>query len=443
MACAITVPPEYLSAYSVLYELVHALSMSIPPTPLMVTAGGLPDLANLTLREVEPLTNAVACLSEENIATAASKRKSVSTSTDPSSTSSTASNIVRHDSGQLSVRLILLSRLLDVRNHEKLMTLSNTGIGGALLAMLRDIFLQAARAIGGDTAQALTPTNVESIFNATGSMLVRPPMYAAQLSVPGRLPFAAATVLYQKLLMVLTAERDELAKNTKAGLPLLTWLMSKSITDQSALVHSLGTSIEARLRTALTVGTGGASGTWSTSSASNYALSSDENATDTLPMPPPSPMPPSHPMPPTLPMSPSPALPPLLPQATLRENLIRLVSTMTGATLSGPTQRDVNEALERGLGMINSTARPLLDMPLLDALLHSAGAQLLAELIGALPQLENVQTHSNSIEGFLDRLLRGCDCVASMHCSAAAIAQWIDEDALAALSGDGDDRGGW
>ena len=75
------------------------------------------------------------------------------------------------------------------------MTLSNTGIGGALLAMLRDIFLQAARAIGGDTAQALTPTNVESIFNATGSMLVRPPMYAAQLSVPGRLPFAAATVL--------------------------------------------------------------------------------------------------------------------------------------------------------------------------------------------------------------------------------------------------------
>ena len=93
--------------------------------------------------------------------------------------------------------------------------------------------------------------------------------------------------------------------------------------------------------------------------------------------------------------------------------------------------------------MINSTARPLLDMPLLDALLHSAGAQLLAELIGALPRLENVQTHSTSIEGFLDRLLRGCDCVASMHCSAAAIAQWIDEDALAAFSGDGDGRGGW
>ena len=157
MACAITVPPEYLSAYSVLYELVHALSMSIPPTPLMVTAGGLPDLANLTLREVEPLTNAVACLSEENIATPASKRKSVSTSTDPSSTSSTASNIVRHDSGQLSVRLILLSRLLDVRNHEKLMTLSNTGIGGALLAMLRDIFLQAARAIGGTLHRHLPP----------------------------------------------------------------------------------------------------------------------------------------------------------------------------------------------------------------------------------------------------------------------------------------------
>ena len=62
MACAITVPPEYLGAYIVLYELVHALSMSIPPTPLMVTAGGLPDLANLTLREVEPLTNAVGSL---------------------------------------------------------------------------------------------------------------------------------------------------------------------------------------------------------------------------------------------------------------------------------------------------------------------------------------------------------------------------------------------
>ena len=54
-------------------------------------------------------------------------------------------------------------------------------------------------------------------------------------------------------------------------------------------------------------------------------------------------------------MPPSPALPPLLPQATLRENLIRLVSTVTGAPLSGPTQRDVDKALERGLGMIDST----------------------------------------------------------------------------------------
>ena len=78
---------------------------------------------------------------------------------------------------------------------------------GLTLPLNMRLRLGAAKAVGGATAVALTPTNVMSLFNASGSTLARPTLYAAQLSVPQRLPFAAASVVYRAMLEAIAAER--------------------------------------------------------------------------------------------------------------------------------------------------------------------------------------------------------------------------------------------
>ena len=361
------------------------------------------------------------------------KRKSDAASSTGGQTQSAA--VVRHDSGQLPVRITLLSRLLGTRDEVQLAAFAATGLGAALLTTLRATFLDAARAIGGEAAQALTPTNVESLFNATGSTLARPPLYEAQLSVPQRLPFAAATVVYRALLQALAAEREELTTRTE-GLSVAAWLTSTGAANAATMAHAIGSSIVERTRLALT--TGEAASAASTSAASSSAASSSD-AMDTLaphgqgllplPMPPPPPPPP-------------PPLLPLLPDATLRDNLFRLVRASTMAPLSDETRRAIDEALERGLELLDPTARPLLDTRLLDALLHWTGAQLLSQLLEALPWPSNQPTHADPVEGVLDRLLQGCSCVAAMRCPLEAVAHLLDEDALDALPSDGDGGSG-
>ena len=131
-----------------------------------------------------------------------------------------------------------------------------------------------------------------------------------------------------------------------------------------------------------------------------------------------------------------------MPDATLRDNLVRLVSAATVAPLSDETRRAIDEALERGLDLIDPTARPLLHTRLLDALLHWAGAQLLSQLLEALPWPSNQPTHADPVEGLLDRLAHGCSCAAAMHCPAEAIAHLLDDDELAALTSGGDGGSG-
>ena len=96
---------------------------------------------------------------------------------------------------------------------------------------------------------------------------------------------------------------------------------------------------------------------------------------------------------------------------------------------------------------VERAARPLLHERLLDALLHPAGAQLLAQLLDAQPRPSDAAAHDDDrIDVLLARLLSGCTCIASMQCSAIAVAEELDGDAMAAIMGgggdDGDDGGG-
>lgn len=147
-----------------------------------------------------------------------------------------------------------------------------------------------------------------------------------------------------------------------------------------------------------------------------------------LPMPPPLPHPP-----------PLPPLPSLDPDATLRDNLVRIVGTVTQQPLSDATRRAIDEALQRGLDLLDATARPLLRTRLLDALMHWAGAQLHSQVLEALPP--SSYASGDPVEDVLGRLLRGCACAATVRCPAPAFAEWLDEDALATLASEDDGSG--
>ena len=414
---------------------------------MAMSTGGLPlmpltlhRMATLTLRDAAAVAptavDAIAAVvpaavlidATEGIA-GPPKRKSTASTADGQAASS-APSVARHDSGQLSVRAILLSRLLGTRDEAQLAAFAASHVGAALLAMLRETFLHAAWAVGGASAQALTPTNVESIFNATGSTLARPALYAAQLSVPQRLPFAAATVVYRTLLDAVATEREALP--TPNGVSVAAWLASTGATSSTPL----GRSIFERTRELLSAGNAGSSGASGASSSSASTTGTTE------------PQSPSHgQVPPPLPLPLPPPLPSLQADATLRDNLVRIVGATTAVSLSDAQRRAIDDGLERSIGLLEPTARPLLHERLLDALLHPAGAQLLAQLLDAQPRLSDASARDDDrIDVLLARLLSGCTCIASMQCSAVAVAEELDGDAMAAIMGgggdDGDDGGG-
>ena len=371
------------------------------------------------------------------------KRKS------PAAASSSSAAVVRHDSGQVPVRLILLSRFLETRDEARLVALAASPVGAALLASLRDTFLHAARAIGGATAQALTPTNVQSLFNASGSTLARPALYEAQLSVPQRLPFAAASVVYRALLEAVADERHALETREGMGEAMdAAALLATSAPSDPSIVARMGESIR-RQTQAMLAAAGGARNAAS-SAASSSAASTTTDVFDagdpSGPMwPPPVPLP--LPMPPPAPTRPLLALPSLEPANTLRDNLTTLVSGV--AFVSDADRPRVEETLDRCLDLLDPMARPDLHAPLLVALVRPAVAQLLAQLLEAIHDAHDEATRAGpgapadpTLEGVLTRVLAGCTCAAGMHCSAATLSAIDDDETLSALIYDALDADG-
>ena len=105
----------------------------------------------------------------------------------------------RHDSGRMSIKLIILSRLLHTRDEPRLQTASMTGVGIAVSNALKRVVLAAA--------PSLTRQSVDILFNTVGATLSRQAQYNALLSLPDRLPWPQARKLYSSLLDAATAVR--------------------------------------------------------------------------------------------------------------------------------------------------------------------------------------------------------------------------------------------
>ena len=102
------------------------------------------------------------------------------------------------------------SRLLQTKDEARLEEYARSSQGEGLLRLLRIAFLEAAQAVAGSQAAVLTDGNVQSLFNAAGSMLAKAPLYSQLLSVPDRLPFEVASGVYRAMLDAIGAERNEL-----------------------------------------------------------------------------------------------------------------------------------------------------------------------------------------------------------------------------------------
>ena len=105
----------------------------------------------------------------------------------------------RHDSGRMSIKLIILSRLLHTRDEPRLQTASMSGVGIAVSNALKRVVLAAV--------PSLTLQSVDILFNTVGATLSRQTQYNALLSLPDRLPWPQARQLYSSLLDAATAVR--------------------------------------------------------------------------------------------------------------------------------------------------------------------------------------------------------------------------------------------
>ena len=105
--------------------------------------------------------------------------------------------------------------------------------GTALLQRMQGVMLAACRSVqGGETA--LTPDNMRTLFNLSGSALAHQTLYAAQMSLPQRLAFADAREAYHKVL-----EGLGVAVDTEDGALLQTLLLTGGGDDVDRVVDAV------------------------------------------------------------------------------------------------------------------------------------------------------------------------------------------------------------
>jgi len=312
---------------------------------------------------------------------------------------------LRHDSGNSPIRLILLSRLLQTKDEARLEEYARSSQGEGLLRLLRIAFLEAAQAVAGSQAAVLTDGNVQSLFNAAGSMLAKAPLYSQLLSVPDRLPFEVASGVYRAMLDAIGAERNELL-GTPSGEG-----SSSSGSGSSGLPASMLDRMYERLNKS--------PGSNSDAGASSSYSSADEQQPSRMqamavahPMPPPAP--PAIPMP--LEMAPA-SLPALRANESLASNCIHLVEAVT-RQLSDTDRSLVAGSLEQALGLLRQpaplsaamVARALRHTRLLDALVDDASnAMLLAQVVEAAQKVMQDGDVPDKVQRFTVHLRAGCD----------------------------------
>ena len=133
---------------------------------------------------------------------------------------------VRHDSGRMSIKLIILSRLMHTRDEPRLQAASMSGAGIAVLNAFKRVALAAI--------PSLTPQSVDILLNTVGATLSKEVQYNALLSLPDRLSWPQARKLYTSLLDAATAARD-----TPVGASVAALLSGDSAQNQAQVAPSI------------------------------------------------------------------------------------------------------------------------------------------------------------------------------------------------------------
>ena len=286
----------------------------------------------------------------------------------------------------VSVRLVVLSRLVKVRDEQLLVPAAAGPIGIALLAALREAVRRVAIAVGG-AAPTLHEQSVATFFSLSASTVATRRLYDGGLSLPTALPWGRAKALLAALLESLGRVQTTSDGTTVAT--LLLQLPSPPLDAAAqAAVSTLVSAVEAETMRRL---------------SGEGASSSGASGRSTPPPPQPAPV----------------ELPVVLAtpfavdaSASLGTNVQRLISSSLNRQLDATEAAAIDAAIEEALSLLQAGGadqrRALVATNVLVALTSAPAAQLWACAVDAA---ENAAT---STDAFASAMIDGCSAVAAV-----------------------------
>ena len=286
----------------------------------------------------------------------------------------------------VSVRLVVLSRLVKVRDEQLLVPAAAGPIGIALLAALREAVRRVAIAVGG-AAPTLHEQSVATFFSLSASTVATRRLYDGGLSLPTALPWGRAKALLAALLESLGRVQTTSDGTTVATLLLQLPSPPLDAVAQAA-VSTLVSAVEAETMRRL---------------SGEGASSSGASGRSTPPPPQPAPV----------------ELPVVLAtpfavdaSASLGTNVQRLISSSLNRQLDATEAAAIDAAIEEALSLLQAGGadqrRALVATNVLVALTSAPAAQLWACAVDAS---ENAAT---SVDAFATAMIDGCSAVAAV-----------------------------
>ena len=380
-----------VTCISTCHPLSHAVHAIEPFRPtLCIDVEAISHVASHTLLAGMALPCLAVTLAKLQIDTGAPKRKAAA---------STGHFGERADSAQTAVRLIALSRVLLTKDAAVLSTVAASAHGADLLNQLLAATLRLAVAAGGEASSTLSLTNITTLFNITGSTLLRQSAFEGLFGLPDRISWVDARAVYTALLDALAAVRA-----TPEGAAIESLLMASGTapnTSPSAVIAAFVAAVEAhatnRLNTAPRLGV---------ESGGSSASSSSNQTTPSAPSPVPLPTPP---------------LPPAAfaidPTQSLAANLMHLVlhrlgRSPTAAPLGSSERSTIAAAFTEGLSVLmpNDTEarrQELLASNALTALTHQGMAWLWASVVEATSE------QVSSVDAVATSIINSCSATAA------------------------------
>jgi hypothetical protein len=252
-----------------------------------------------------------------------------------------------------SVRLVVLSRVTGARDLPILEPMAATAVGQALIIGLQGIVLRAALRAGLASPQ-MDASNVLTLFNLSGSHVHSQRLYDGGLSLPSRLPHAAARKLLAALLDALAAARSTAGGASVAQMLLLVPAPAYDAQAASALAAML-TDVEADLLARLGGGGDGGDGGGDSDAAPAVASVAAVEVLEAV-----------------------------APSSTLLQNVRRLLEASLTRPLTPAEAAEMAEALEEAATLLGSgSPSPLLASLMGTALLLRSGSMLWAVVVEA------------------------------------------------------------